>query len=80
VPLLPPARPSLPRVPEPNPLSPALYLLIPVLAPGLLLLDRVTGRRYLGGPRRGSAVPLASPARSALARRALARRAVGLQG
>jgi acid phosphatase type 7 len=74
--ILPPLSPSRPN---PNPLLPALYLLIPILAPGLVLVDRLTGRRFLGGPRQAPAPGLASLARVALSRRALARRAVGLR-
>jgi hypothetical protein len=78
----------IPAVPpgKPNPLLPALFLLIPILAPGLVVLDRMGGRRFLGGPTPGAPAPsLLALARLALSRRAaprrsLARRAVGLGG
>ena len=79
IPAIPPGRPNLP-----NPLLPALFLLIPILAPGLVVLDRMGGRRFLGGSRPGTPAPsllaLARLAfsRSAAPRRSLARRAVGL--
>jgi hypothetical protein len=64
---------------RPNPLLPALYLLVPVLAPSLLLLQRQNGRRFLGGLRNTAPAPgLLALARVALTRRGLARRALGL--
>ena len=71
----------LPPLPanRPNPLPAALYLLIPMLAPGLLLLERPTGRRLVAGLRGLAPAPaLVALASRALSRRALARRAVGL--
>jgi hypothetical protein len=62
-----------------NPLLPALYLLIPILAPGLLLVDGPTRRRFMG-TRTGIPAPgLLALARVALSRRGLARRAIGLR-
>ena len=64
---------------RPNPLLPALFLLIPIVAPSLMLLDRTAARRYLGGAAAGEPALLAL-ARAALSRRGLARRALGLRG
>jgi hypothetical protein len=62
-----------------NPLLPALYLLIPILVPGLLLVDGPTRRRFMG-TRTGIPAPgLLALARIALSRRGLARRAIGLR-
>jgi hypothetical protein len=72
----------LPPLPanRPNPLTPALFLLIPILAPALLLVDRPTGRRFLGGSRKGSPEPgLLALARLSLSCRGLARRALDLR-
>ena len=72
--VLPPLTPT-----RPNPLLPALYLLIPIVAPGLLLVDGPTRRRFLGS-RAGAPEPgLLALARLALSRRGLARRALGLR-
>jgi hypothetical protein len=78
--VLPPVPPSRPN--PPNPILPALYLLIPVMVPSLLAVDRLTGRRFLGGPRKGNGTPapgLLALAQMAFSRRSLARRALGLK-
>jgi hypothetical protein len=61
----PPALPS-----RPNPLLVTLFLLIPVLAPALVLLNRAPGRRALNGSRSGQP----EPGWLALARMAFTRR------
>ena len=72
--VVPPPPPS-----KQSPLLPALYLLIPILAPSLLILTRPNGRRF---PNPGGPLPtpgLLALIGRAVSRRSLARRAVGLQ-
>jgi hypothetical protein len=74
--VIPPLPPS-----KPSPSFPALYLLIPILAPSLLLMVRLPWQRFLGGAGNGVPAPgLLALARRAMSRRSLARRATGLPG
>lgn len=74
--VIPPLPPS-----KPSPSLSVLYLLIPILAPSLLLMVRLPWQRFLGGAGNGVPAPgLLALARRAMSRRSLARRATGLPG